>query len=563
MFTVTFYSYKGGVGRTMALANTAYRLSAKGKRVFVLDFDLEAPGLDAFFCDKDKHPGIVEYVSKYLDEGQVPALDEFVCEVAPNSDLGMRGSIHYMRAGRGDDTYQELLARLNWKDFYAQSQGFLFVENLRGAIEAKYSPDYVLVDSRTGLTDVSGICTLQLPNLVVFLFALNRQNLEGVATIYKSVVHNKLSRSIETLLVASMVPDIPAYVKQQEQRLVSAKERLGREIHLMLPYAPFAAFEETVLPRNSATHLGEAYNALSDKILSLNKSDVLTLLEEAKALRREGDPESANAKYRQIVEGFPNVPEVWQSYGTSLRASRKSAEAASAFRKAIDLGGRLTNYAELALTLLATGDKAGVDENFHKFLQRSSNAQQVSKYTELLDTHGQDELAIAGYKRVIELSNEPAFGPLVQLGNLYMRRKQVGDALTLYQRAMELQPNWLPVVYNLGYALHLLGREVDARPHFERAVQMYEQAPSLETIPASRANVMQAMGQAYFALRDFNKAEKTFRDALDSSEKVTGRIFSSVRYRDIPAKDFRHETLALLRLIEEDRKPRSANKEVS
>jgi tetratricopeptide (TPR) repeat protein len=563
MFIVTFYSYKGGVGRTMALANTAYRLSAKGKRVFVLDFDLEAPGLDAFFCDKDNHPGIVEYVSKYLEKGQVPALDEFVCEVAPNPDFAMRGPIHYMRAGRGDELYQEFLARLNWKDFYAQSQGFLFVENLRGAIEAKYSPDYVLVDSRTGLTDVSGICTLQLPNLVVFLFALNKQNLEGVAAIYKSVVHNKLSRSIETLLVASMVPDVPAYMKLQEQRMAKAKECLGRDVDVLVPYSAFAAFEETVLPPNSGTHLAEAYDDLSEKILDLNKSDLLTLLKEVKRLRREGDPDSADAKYRQIVEGFPRAPEVWQSYGTFLRACGKAADAVRAFRNAIELRGGITNYAELALTLLITGDEAGANENFHKFLQRSSNPHQIFRYTDLLDPRGQDELAIAGYQRGLELSSEPAFLPLFQLGNIYMRRKQLENALTFYQRAMALQPNGLPIVFNLGFTLHLLGREVEARPHFERAVQIYEQAQSIETIPARRANVMQAIGQAYFALRDFDKAEKNFRGALDASEKVRGQIFSSLRYHDIPAEDFRHETLALLKFIEEERNPHAANKEVS
>jgi hypothetical protein len=61
-----------------------------------------------------------------------------------------------------DETYQELLAPLNWKEFYTHRNGFLLIENLKGAIEATYSPDYLLVDSRTGFTDVSGICTLQL-----------------------------------------------------------------------------------------------------------------------------------------------------------------------------------------------------------------------------------------------------------------------------------------------------------------------------------------------------------------------------------------------------------------
>src|SRR5215475_10343096 len=46
---VTFYSYKGGTGRTIALANVAWILAANGKRVLVVDWDLESPGLYRFF----------------------------------------------------------------------------------------------------------------------------------------------------------------------------------------------------------------------------------------------------------------------------------------------------------------------------------------------------------------------------------------------------------------------------------------------------------------------------------------------------------------------------------
>src|SRR5271166_3342097 len=46
---VTFYSYKGGTGRTMALANIAWLLACNGYRVLAIDWDLEAPGLHRFF----------------------------------------------------------------------------------------------------------------------------------------------------------------------------------------------------------------------------------------------------------------------------------------------------------------------------------------------------------------------------------------------------------------------------------------------------------------------------------------------------------------------------------
>ena len=47
----TFYSYKGGTGRTMALANVAVLLAKWGYGVLIADWDLEAPGIEYFFRD--------------------------------------------------------------------------------------------------------------------------------------------------------------------------------------------------------------------------------------------------------------------------------------------------------------------------------------------------------------------------------------------------------------------------------------------------------------------------------------------------------------------------------
>jgi cellulose biosynthesis protein BcsQ len=50
---ITFYSFKGGVGRSMALANVAAIYAQRGKRVLAIDFDFEAPGLHRYFLKKE------------------------------------------------------------------------------------------------------------------------------------------------------------------------------------------------------------------------------------------------------------------------------------------------------------------------------------------------------------------------------------------------------------------------------------------------------------------------------------------------------------------------------
>src|ERR1700704_1429645 len=67
----TFYSYKGGTGRSMALANVAWVLASSGKRVLAIDWDLEAPGLHRYFepflTDKglERSSGIIDFVRDF------------------------------------------------------------------------------------------------------------------------------------------------------------------------------------------------------------------------------------------------------------------------------------------------------------------------------------------------------------------------------------------------------------------------------------------------------------------------------------------------------------------
>lgn len=70
---VSFYSYKGGVGRTLALANVAAALAGWGYRVLALDWDLEAPGLSHYFRTWVDAPafGLVDLVEQ-IAAGEQP-----------------------------------------------------------------------------------------------------------------------------------------------------------------------------------------------------------------------------------------------------------------------------------------------------------------------------------------------------------------------------------------------------------------------------------------------------------------------------------------------------------
>jgi hypothetical protein len=177
---ITFYSYKGGVGRSMAVANIAWILAAKhDKRVIVVDWDLEAPGLHRFFsvADTALPPGVIDYFKTYQRALRRPdppfsqsdvAIDPYLLSIK-SFDNG--GSIRLMSAGAQRDRgqYVEDVRTFDWKDLYDNWNGAQIIEGMRSQFREK--AEITLIDSRTGITDIGGVCTVQLPDVVVFVFA--------------------------------------------------------------------------------------------------------------------------------------------------------------------------------------------------------------------------------------------------------------------------------------------------------------------------------------------------------------------------------------------------------
>ena len=214
---VTFYSYKGGVGRTMALANIAFLAAANGKRVLVMDWDLEAPGLAYYFRGlvepsaakefKDS-PGLMDVLwdwrmdllkSSSAEESQA-RIDEMgraqpfancVKSLVADDLFEDKIVLDYIGAGSRlvgrarDVSYEEALTKFSWADFFSDNAGGFVLNSLKQWAKKEY--DLVLIDSRTGFADVAGICTMQLPDEVALCFVLNRQNIDGIARVSAAI----------------------------------------------------------------------------------------------------------------------------------------------------------------------------------------------------------------------------------------------------------------------------------------------------------------------------------------------------------------------------------------
>lgn len=202
---ITFYSYKGGIGRTMALANIAVLLAQWGYNTLMVDWDLEAPGLEYFFYDDvevvAQQEGIIDLLNSAAEKasGSVLSWKKLLVQIAlPNSEV----PLHFLTAGKRDNEYFSRVRNLDLQTFYTEAEGGYFIEQLRDEWKEMY--DYVLVDSRTGITDIGGVCTIQLPDILVLLSTPTEQGLKGMIDVYNKANQGRQKLPFDRLKLLSI-----------------------------------------------------------------------------------------------------------------------------------------------------------------------------------------------------------------------------------------------------------------------------------------------------------------------------------------------------------------------
>ena len=140
MYVLTFYSFKGGVGRTMCLVNLASQLAQSGKKVLIVDFDIEAPGIPTFelTAPKSEAAGLTEFITQYRSTGIAPNVDEFIYRAR---DYESGGSIDVMPAGLHDAGYSARLNSIDWARLYLNEDGYVFFEDLKQQWRDVVAPD--------------------------------------------------------------------------------------------------------------------------------------------------------------------------------------------------------------------------------------------------------------------------------------------------------------------------------------------------------------------------------------------------------------------------------------
>jgi cellulose biosynthesis protein BcsQ len=210
---IVFFSIKGGVGRSTALAATAWSLAQAGKRVLVLDLDMESPGLSTALLPLERQP--MYGITDWLVEDLVENTEALIGGMVATSNLSHDGEIFVVPAhGKHPGEYIAKLGRVWMPKLQADGTREPWttrLERLLRDLEARVRPDVILIDSRSGIDEIASACVTDMGATLILLFALEgEQTWSGYRMLFEQWQRAHVAKDIRERLqiVGALVPEL-------------------------------------------------------------------------------------------------------------------------------------------------------------------------------------------------------------------------------------------------------------------------------------------------------------------------------------------------------------------
>ena len=144
---VSFYSFKGGTGRSTSLSNIAYQLAKEGASVGCMDFDLSAAGLHWIYDIGPNRVANTKSIHNRLSSEKANSgdMDDYIIDLARSyRDDDIQGELYLMPGEVDGSVVQEI----------KQNAGTMHrkMREIIGDFEARYDLDYLFLDSRSGIS---------------------------------------------------------------------------------------------------------------------------------------------------------------------------------------------------------------------------------------------------------------------------------------------------------------------------------------------------------------------------------------------------------------------------
>ena len=175
---IAFHSYKGGTGKTTIAANFGALLAKKGYNVYLLDLDVYAPSLGAYFDIYEPKKWINDFL---LGNATV---DDVCMDITKRISDDMKGTLNVGFANSSKEEIYKLEGNVS-----RQSSQMQLLRNfilLREELFVKKNADFVIIDTSPGIRYWS-INTLAVSDIVILTLKMGDLDIEGTKKMAQEI----------------------------------------------------------------------------------------------------------------------------------------------------------------------------------------------------------------------------------------------------------------------------------------------------------------------------------------------------------------------------------------
>lgn len=559
---ITFYSYTGGAGRSMALANVACLLAPRcpaGRGVLVVDWSFQSASLHHYFRNKlEKWSGGSQQGENKIAK-QAGLFDLFVelqdiiYKGGPNAQSADRifkvvdpdrfviptdiPALSLLKAGRFDDSFFSAVSCFQWGALHEKTPWL--IDSLMAHWAQRYS--YVLIDSISGVSELSGLCAMMLPDKLVTVFTPSRQSLTGALEVARHAAdYRKDSGDPRPLAVFPL----PSKVDGDEPELrhswrfgggsgdaqgyQARFEDLFREVYpdsksagyfadIQIPYVPRYGYGDEIAaaaksPRGRAP-LVSAYRSLTSRLIdSSHPCDAFDSGADLNMIELDGRllplAEAQELALRQLEECAADGDQLASAASLEILASIKErlgnpGEAEAHYLEAIAIYRAKQHDAGMAS---AVAGLARLERLLGRFEQARIYYLDASKFYRREHSHAAlaSALAILG-----DLDS--------QVGEMEAAREHYREAIECYRGEWD-DGGVARTLIGLGDLEKRLGNPESAQEQYRLAAQLYHKerdVPGLALALTSLAEIQSREGKAEEAEENYSRAVELYRAERD------------------------------------------------
>jgi len=213
---ISIHSFRGGTGKSNTTANVATLLAAEGRRVGVIDTDIQSPGIHILFGLEGEE--ITTSLNDYLWHGR--DIKDTAHDVTPNLGVDLKGRLFLIPSSIQPGEITRVLR----EGYNAQKLTLGF----RKLLET-LALDVLMIDTHPGLNEET-LLSIVISHVLAIVMRPDKQDYEGTG------ITVKVARQLNVRHMMLIVNKTPPILESEAVR-IKVEQTYGCEVAAVLPHS--------------------------------------------------------------------------------------------------------------------------------------------------------------------------------------------------------------------------------------------------------------------------------------------------------------------------------------